>query len=276
MELILITNDPKLAVYAESSDVDTIMVDLEIIGKKERQGYLDTVISGHTIEDVKKIRKVLNKSKFLVRINPIHEEIKEEIESVISAGADAIMLPMFKYPQEVEKFINLVNGRTEIYLLLETPQALVRLDDILDIKGIDAVHIGLNDLHLLMGLDFMFELLSGGIVEYIANKVKKKNIKFGFGGVARLGEGLLPAELILSEHVRLDSQMVILSRSFKGFKEKYEEIVKLINLKEEIRKIRDYLDVLKGLSHEDLEKNKKKLKKAVNEIVMRRQKINEI
>ena len=39
---------------------------------------------------------------------------------------------------------------------------------------------------------------------------------FGFGGIARLGEGLLPGRDVLAEHLRLGSQAVILSRTFHG------------------------------------------------------------
>lgn len=39
----------------------------------------------------------------------------------------------------------------------------------------------------------MFELLSCGIVEYMTDKIKAKNIPFGFGGMAKIG-GDLPAE----------------------------------------------------------------------------------
>jgi len=50
-------------------------------------------------------------------------------------------------------------------------------------------------------------------------KIKQKSIPYGFGGIARLGTGLLPAENILAEHYRLGSSMVILSRSFCNVKE---------------------------------------------------------
>ena len=62
----------------------------------------------------------------------------------------------------------------------------------------------------------MFELLADGIVDEIADTLKTNNIKFGFGGIGRIGggAGLIPAELILAEHIRLRSDMVILSRSF--------------------------------------------------------------
>ena len=88
------------------------------------------------------------------------------------------------------------------------------LDDILKLKGIDEIHIGLNDLHLEHHLHFMFELLSNGTVEQICNKIKPTGIPYGFGGIARVGEGTLPAEAIIAEHYRLGSSIVILSRSF--------------------------------------------------------------
>lgn len=268
METILITKDKRVASYAQYSGIDRIMVDLEILGKKERQGHLNTVISKHTLNDVTNIRKELTKSKLLVRINPINLNTKNEIEEVLNRGADIIMLPMFKTVSEVKSFVNFVDNRAKVCLLLETPQALVRIDDILEVEGIDEIHIGLNDLHLAMGLSFMFELLSGGIVEYLASKIKKAGIKFGFGGIARLGkEALLNAELILSEHFRLGSSMVILSRDFKGGKENYEELVKEVDFKSEIIKLQKAYEEMKKDNNEVLEKRRVELGNAIKRIV---------
>ena len=177
MDKIFITNDIKLAQYAQESGIERIMVDLEVIGKEKRQGHLNTVFSKHTFEDIENMKKVLSKSKLLVRINPIHNDSKEEIDKVISLGADIIMLPMFTTAEEVKKFIDYISKRATVCLLLETTQSLVRIDEILEVKGIDEIHVGLNDLHLAMNLDFMFELLSGGIVEYLSKKIISKNIK---------------------------------------------------------------------------------------------------
>ena len=60
----------------------------------------------------------------------------------------------------------------------------------------------------------MFELLADGTVDRIADKFREYGVPFGVGGIARLGRGMLPAEYILAEHIRLDSRAVILSRSF--------------------------------------------------------------
>ena len=99
-------------------------------------------------------------------------------------------------------------------LLLETPEAVELVDEILAVPGIDEIHIGLNDLSIGYGRRFMFELLADGTVEYLCFKFRKKGIPFGFGGIASIGKGLLPSEFIIREHYRLGSGCVILSRSF--------------------------------------------------------------
>src|SRR5690606_7414992 len=101
LKLMYITNQPEVAVIAENSGVDWIFIDLEIKGKTERQGHLDTVISGHQMSDVKTIRKSLQKAQLLVRLNPVHDGTAEEIELVTDSGADIVMLPYFTTVKEV-------------------------------------------------------------------------------------------------------------------------------------------------------------------------------
>ncbi len=214
LKLMYITNDTEVAKIAENEGVDRIWIDLEVNGKEERQKNMDTVKSKHSINDVGKIKKVLTTADLIVRVNPIYEGSKEEIDSVINQGADIVMLPFFKTAKEVQTFIELVNKRAKVCLLCETPEAVENLDEILEIPGIDEIHIGLNDLHLGYHKDFMFELLTDGTVEKICKKIKEKGIPYGFGGIARVGTGTLPAEHIIIEHYRLGSQIAILSRSF--------------------------------------------------------------
>ena len=220
LKLMYITNRPDVAKIAEKNGVDRIFVDMEYIGKAERQGKMDTVQNHHTIEDVKNVRAVLNKAELLVRINPIHEATeeycssKEEIDAVIEAGADIVMLPYFKTIQEVYDFLSIVNGRVKTMLLLETKEAVAILDVILTMKDIDEIHIGLNDLSLSYGKTFMFELLTDGTVERLCRKMEIAGKFYGFGGIASLGRGMVPAEMIIKEHYRLGSHMAILSRSF--------------------------------------------------------------
>ena len=250
LNLMFITNDPDIALIAEASGVNRIFIDLEYIGKSERQGGMDTVQSHHTIEDIVKIRKVITKSQLMVRCNPIHKQTedycdsKEEIEQIIAAGADIIMLPFFKSVDEVKEFLSLVNNRVKTMLLLETPEAVKHIDEILDLVGIDFIHIGLNDLSLGYHKKFMFELLSDGTVEKLCMKFKNKNMKFGFGGIASLGNGDIPSEKIIVEHYRLGSSCAILSRSFCNIKTITDkEKIKTI-FTTEMKKIRDFEDTI--------------------------------
>lgn len=220
LKLMYITNRPEIAQIAESAGVDRIFVDMEYIGKADRQGGMDTVQSHHTVDDVAKIRKSIISAKLLVRCNPIHNATEnfcsseEEINAVIANGADIIMLPFFKTAEEVERFIKIVNGRARTMLLFETPDAVENIDDILSVDGIDEVFIGLNDLSLGYGKKFMFELLTDGTVDVLCYKFKQKNLPYGFGGIASLGHGALPSEMVIKEHYRLGSTCAILSRSF--------------------------------------------------------------
>lgn len=220
LKLMYITNRPEIARIAERNGVDRIFVDMEYIGKAERQGNLDTVQNHHTIHDIAVIRKAITESELLVRVNPIHEKTDEydssedEIEAAVQAGADLIMLPFFKTVAEVKRFLRIVDGRVRTMLLLETPEAVEVLDEILELPGIDEIHIGINDLSIGYGKRFMFELLTDGTVERLCWRIRQKGIFYGFGGIASLGRGLVPAELIIKEHYRLGSQMAILSRSF--------------------------------------------------------------
>lgn len=215
-----ITKRPEIAQIAENAGVDWIFVDMEFIGKDCRQKGLDTVQNHHTVQDVANVKAAVKTAKVLVRVNPIHNSTdsyfssEDEINATIDAGADIIMLPFFKTVAEVKRFLQIVDGRTKTCLLVETPQAVVLLDEILGLKGIDMIHLGLNDLHLALGMKFMFELLADGTVDRLATKIKARGIPFGFGGIATLTGGAVPGSMILKEHVRLGSSMVIVSRSF--------------------------------------------------------------
>lgn len=220
LKLMYITNRPEVAQIAQAAGVDRIFVDMEYIGKGQRQGGMDTVQSHHTVEDARDVKAVLQTAQLMVRINPIHEagekfgSSKEEIDAVVDAGADVIMLPYFKTVEEVATFIELVNGRAITLPLVETPEAVEQIDRILDLPGLDEIFVGLNDLSLGYGKKFMFELLADGTVERLCLKFKQKGIPYGFGGIAAPGKGMLPSEYVIREHYRLGSTCVILSRSF--------------------------------------------------------------
>ena len=268
LKLMYITNRVDVALVAEKYGVDRIWVDLETLGKEERQKNMNTVKSNHCVEDIRTIKPYLSKSEMLVRVNPWNENSEEEINDVIDAGADIIMLPMWKSVNDVQNFLNVVNKRCKTTLLLETKEAVDCLDDVLNYCDMDEIHIGLNDLHLSYGLTFMFELLANGKVEEITKKIRNKGIPYGFGGIAKLGEGDLPAEKIVMEHYRLGSTRAILSRSFcnTDLVKNIDEIDKVFE--KNIKDLRNFEDSLGG--NIDFSKNHEEVKQLVDLIVKRR------
>ena len=57
-----ITNRPDVALVAEKYGVDRIWIDLEMLGKEERQKGMNTVKSNHTVDDVRRIKPLLSTS----------------------------------------------------------------------------------------------------------------------------------------------------------------------------------------------------------------------
>lgn len=266
MNLMILAADPQSAIEAQNAGVDRIFYDLEWIGKAERQHGRNTVKSNNNIDNIPAVRKVLNKSELLVRTNPIHAYSKEEVEKAIVYGADVLMLPMVMDHHDVEQYVEMVAGRAKVCIMIETAAAMARLDKILAVPGVDELFIGLNDLHISMGLTFMFELLSDGLVEYIAQKCNKVDMPFGFGGIARIGEGDLPSDNILGEHVRLGSTSVILSRTFKGVVG-VDKNARKIDLSEEVLKVRNRMDDINQWTVEQYVENRKKIADAVDFVV---------
>ncbi len=218
IDLLTITNLPELAARCDVMPGMRVFVDLERNGKAARQHGLDTFISTHSMDDVGRIRAVIKRSKLMVRVNPYQTSdpaaSKAEVDAVLAQGADLIMLPMFSHALELQAFAAIVAGRAPIVPLLETAGALHTVDDWIDTPGINEIFVGLNDLHLSLGCRFMFEPLLMGHVDRVAVAAKARGVRFGFGGIARMDEGVLPGHDVLAEHLRLGSHAVILSRTF--------------------------------------------------------------
>lgn len=214
IDLIQITNDPAMARRCDALEGIRLFVDLERLGKAERQAGRDTFISRHTIDDVARVRDAVRRSRLMVRVNPLHEGSAQEVEAVLAQGPDLLMLPMFEGPQALCEFAALVAGRVPIVALLETAPALRSVTRWVGTPGVQEAYVGLNDLHLSLGLRFMFEPLGMGLLDSVARTVQAQGLRFGFGGIARIDEGLLPGRDVLAEHLRLGSRAVILSRTF--------------------------------------------------------------
>ncbi|HEY8360311.1 MAG TPA: aldolase/citrate lyase family protein [Ramlibacter sp.] len=214
LELIQITNDAAFARRCDAIGGFRIFVDLERMGKAERQAGRNTFISEHQLADVARIRAVLRNSRLMVRVNPLHAESAHELDAVLAHGPDCVMLPMFSSAAELAEFSRLLRARAPLVALLETVGAFHTLHEWIATPGLQEVFVGLNDLHISLGCRFMFEPLADGTVERVTQACRARGLRFGFGGIARLDEGLLPGRDVLAEHLRLGSTAVILSRTF--------------------------------------------------------------
>jgi len=267
LKLMYITNNADVALIAQKYGVDRVWIDLETLGKEERQKGLDAVKSQHSVDDIKRIKPLLTTSEMLVRVNHWYDGSVNEINAVIEAGADMIMLPYWKTVEEVQQFVDSVGGRCKTTLLLETKEAVDIVDVVLKITGVDEIHIGLNDLHLSYGLDFMFELLTNGTVEKLCEKFKTAGLPYGFGGIAKIGDGAVPAEKIILEHYRLGSTRAILSRTFcdNAKIESIEEIDRVFRTNmAELREFEEYAAEAKDQIFKD---NRIELIEAVEKVV---------
>lgn len=214
LDLLMIVDDPEIALYASQNGVSRLFVDLEYMGKDERQKGLDTWKSRQTYADVTKIREAAPEAHLLVRINPLHDGSAAEIDEVVARGAQSVMLPMFQDADTVARFFDMLKDRAIAVPLAETKSGLDAIPQIMEKTPLKALHIGLNDLHLDMGYSFMFQPLADGILDEAAVAMRAGGVTFGIGGVARAREGIVSPDFLLGEHIRLGSTGAILSRSF--------------------------------------------------------------
>lgn len=213
MTFLMIVNDADIARFAYENGVTRLFVDLEYMGKDLRQKGLDTWKSRQTVQDVTRIREVVPEAHLLVRINPLHEGTADELNDVLARGANSVMLPMFHSRDDLARFLDLLADRAEAVPLIETAASLAAVPQMCESLPLTRLHIGLNDLHLDMKLDFMFQPLADGTLEEAAEALRVHGIRFGIGGIARAGEGIVSPEYLLGEHVRLGSDAAILSRT---------------------------------------------------------------
>src|SRR2546427_417953 len=87
---MLMTRDGGVARAAVRAGVDRVFLDLEIAGKAERQRGRNTIISGHTLADLERVRAAVPDAEVLARVNPPSAGTPGEVDAVVRAGAPAI------------------------------------------------------------------------------------------------------------------------------------------------------------------------------------------
>jgi hypothetical protein len=230
MKFMLFTTDDGLAKTAAEATINRLVVDLENRGKNKRQHGYHLECNAQTTQDIACLSRVVS-TPIVCRINPMNHRSSLEIEEAIHAGAQVLMLPMFRERSEVKRFVELVQGRVLTSLLFETPEAVALAPKIRDLP-FDEVYVGLNDLSISLGLSFPYAILLTDTLDRMRTCFYDK--PFGFGGITLLGKGSpLSTEFILKEQARLRCSNVILRRAFK-------RDVQNNNIRIEIKRLRDY------------------------------------
>ena len=126
------------------------------------------------------------------------------------------MLPMFRTTEEVQTFVELIDGRAKPVILVETVAATIRLPDILRVDGVSGVHIGLNDLRLDSRLGSRVELLLSPWLKTVCDVIRRSGLPLHIGGVASIHDEDLPipAEPVVARIVELGAQGSLVTRVF--------------------------------------------------------------
>ena len=212
---IAITNQVEKAQLLDQCGIQQIMVDVENLGKAERQAGKNAVINYHQIEDAAKLKNAGIKAKIICRINGFYEGIDQEIEQAINSGADTLMLPMILDIKHFEQMLEQISRRIAVIPLIETPYSVFKLNQIIELAKPTQIHFGLNDLHLGLGMKNLFEILLSPVFASAVAYARDKVQLVGIGGVGHpeISQKVMP-ELLINEYKRLGSRSVILSRSF--------------------------------------------------------------
>lgn len=245
LDFIAITNNPSYAFDYDRAGIKYIMIDLEINDKHERQRGRNTLISNHDFTDINKVKGSLSNSELIVRINPYYPGSEDEINKAVNFGADWIMLPMAKSAHEVVEVSKLIDGKVKLILLAETSSIMFHIEDLVKDQYIDRVHIGLNDLSIDTGHKFLFSNMSSSIMKSVLDYLDRVSIPCGIGGVGKFDSGIMNSKEIIAMHAALNSDLVILSRTFfDQLDNESEDIIE--SIKEQIKIMRNHYIKIKN------------------------------
>lgn len=209
-DLLLFATDPAVVRDAVAAGVDGIIVDWEQRGKSERQAAADTQINHDTPDDLRRVRAATS-ALVICRINGVGATTREEIDTAIDAGADEILLPMVRTPDDVTGVIDIVAGRAGVGMLVETLDAVANAPAFAALP-LTRVYVGLNDLAIERGTTNLFGAVADGTVERLRALF---TMPFGFGGLTLPDRGHpVPCRLLMGEMARLDCGFSFLRRSF--------------------------------------------------------------
>lgn len=214
--LTLWTNDPYTAENADAAGVDRIGLDLEALGKGQRQKGRGLWMSPHHISEVPLIRRVVKKAELFVRCNPVNPGSRDEIEELTDGGVDVIMLPNFEAASDVARLLELVDGRARVVPLVERRRALAELGKLAAMHEIREIHVGLNDLSMDFGYSDRMAILASDMLAAFVARARALGLRVAVGGIARAEDDTLPipSDIVYAQLAKLGAAGALVAASF--------------------------------------------------------------
>ena len=210
MNFFVFTVDPGCAHDVVAGGAAGVVVDWERRGKARRQLGEGTQINADTPADLRRVRAATD-GRVLCRLNGFGPWTAGEVEEALASGADEILLPMVREPGEVDRTLELVDGRCGVGILIETQDA-VEQAAALAARPLSRVYVGLNDLRIDRCSRELFRPLVDGTVDAVRAVV---TVPFGVAGLTLPGGGSpVPTRLLAAELVRLGADFTFLRRAF--------------------------------------------------------------
>jgi hypothetical protein len=234
MELFLFTVDPGFGAEVVAAGATGVVIDWERRGKARRQAGEGTQINADTPDDLSRLRAATD-GRLLCRVNAVGPWTAAEVDEAVARGADEILLPMVRTPDDVDRALDLVDGRCGLGILIETQDAVARAAELVR-RPLSRVYLGLNDLRIDRGSDNLFSPLIDGTVDAVRAVVPGR---FGVGGLTLPGGGVpVPTTLLGAELVRLGADFTFLRRAFTtdmAGRDAFVEVPRVLAMVDELR-----------------------------------------
>ncbi len=211
MDLLVFSTSPAFAAACVQAGAAGVIVDWERRGKHRRQAGEGTQINNDTPADLARVRAA-TPGRLLCRVNGAGPWTRDEVELAVELGADEVLLPMVRTPEQVDLALDAVAGRAGLGILVETQDAVERVAELAD-RPLSRVYLGLNDLRIDRRSDSLFTPLLDGTVDRV--RAACGSVPFGVAGLTLPDAGWpVPSVLLAGELARVGARFTFLRRSF--------------------------------------------------------------